>query len=107
MNASSPTASAETTSGTGTSGTGTSGTGTSVAEAMAAAVDNAVAELSALVGVRAACAAVGRSRATHYRQHRVGRPPPGKPVAASRAQPRALSATERARVRQVLNSPRG
>lgn len=96
--------------GTGTSGPGTSGPGTSgpgcVVEVMAAAVEDAVAELSPLVGVRAACAAVGRSRATHYRHHRVGPPPAGKPVAAARAQPRALSAAERARVRQVLNSPR-
>ena len=92
--------------GTGTSGPGTSGPGCAV-EAMAAAVQDAVAELSPLVGVRAACAAVGRSRATHYRQHPVGRPPAGKPVAASRAQPRVLSAAERARVRGVLNPPRG
>jgi putative transposase len=39
-----------------------------MAAAMAAAVEAAVGELAPVVGTRAACAAVGRSRATHYRQ---------------------------------------
>jgi putative transposase len=90
---------------TPTAGTATAGT-ESIEEAMAAAVEAAVAELAPLVGVRTACVAVGRSRATHYRHHRVGPPPARKPLTAPRPQPRALSAGERARVREVLNSQR-
>jgi putative transposase len=80
-------------------------------EAMDAAVGAAVAELTPLVGVRAACAAVGRSRATHYRRHRVGPVPAPAPQAGQQVrrecrQPRALSVTERAQVRELLNSER-
>ena len=35
-----------------------------------AVVEAAVVELGPVVGVKAACAAVGRSRSSHYRRHR-------------------------------------
>jgi len=69
------------------------------------AVEEAVAELSPLVGVRAACRATGRSQADHYRRHRKSPPPPVKPRPPRRPQPRALSDQERVSVRAVLNSP--
>jgi putative transposase len=102
-----PTATADTTR----AGIAAAGTGQ---EAMDAAVETAVAELTPLVGVRAACAAVGRSRATHYRRHRVGSAPVPAPVQQSGQpvlrrggrQPRALSAAERAQVHELLNSER-
>jgi len=68
------------------------------------AVEAAVAELSPLVGVRAACRATGRSQAGHYRRHRQSPPPPAKPRPPRRAQPRALGTAERATVRSLLNS---
>lgn len=58
-----------------------------------------------MVGTKAACAAVGRSRATYYRHHRALPPTPGPPRRA-RPQPRALLPTEQAAVRQVLHSER-
>lgn len=71
-------------------------------------IDAAVVELTPIVGARAACAAVGRSRASHYRAHPVGPvvqgPAPARPPA--RPQPRALTAAERAQVLDVLHSPR-
>lgn len=33
-------------------------------------IDDAIAELTQLVGVREACTAVGRPQANHYRRHR-------------------------------------
>jgi putative transposase len=81
-----------------------------VEELMAAAVEAAVAELAPVVGTRAACAAVGRARATHYRHHRVGSPPAPRPRVEPRPQPhpqpRALSDRERAEVLEVLHSQR-
>jgi putative transposase len=80
-----------------------------VEESMAAAVEAAVTELASLVGTRAACAAVGRSRATHYRHHRAGpasRSPAPRPRVEPRLQPRALSEVERAEVLDVLHSER-
>lgn len=68
------------------------------------AVESAVAELSPLVGVRAACRATGRSQAGHYRRHRQSPRPPAKPRPPRRAQPRALSTAERATVRSLLDS---
>lgn len=94
------------------------------------AVEDAVGKLAPLVGTRAACAAVGRPRATHYRHHPVraqqhpapqpdtaaepdSAAPASEPdpeTASARAprsrQPRALSPAERAEVRAVLNSDR-
>jgi hypothetical protein len=65
-------------------------------ERMGAAVEAAVAALVPLVGTRAACAAVGRARATHYRHHRV-RPcnPAAGPATARRAQTAAAGADGR------------
>jgi len=71
------------------------------------AIEEAVGELTPLVGRKAACAAVGLSRASHYRAHPVGPPRPPRPRRAERApQPRALTAPERARVLEVLHSQR-
>jgi putative transposase len=98
------------TGGTATGGTATGGTATGDAgtleERMGAAVEAAVAELVPLVGTRAACAAVGRSRATHYRRHRVSAAPAPRPRVEPRPQPRALSDRERAEVLEVLHSQR-
>ncbi len=69
-----------------------------------AAIDDAIAELEPLVGVRQACRATGRPQANHYRRHRQS-PPPPRPVREPRGQPRALSPVERDTVRALLNSP--
>ena len=71
-------------------------------------MDHGVTALAPLVGVAAACAAVGRSRATHYRRHRIS-PAPSRPAPIAhvdRVQPAALSAGERAHVLAELNSDR-
>jgi putative transposase len=64
-------------------------------------IDEAIAELVPLVGVRTACTVAGRAQATHYRQS----PAPARPPRERRPQPRALTPAERAQVRTVLNSP--
>ncbi|MFI7481302.1 hypothetical protein ACH9EU_02685 [Kocuria sp. M1R5S2] len=56
--------------------------------------DAAITVLTPVVGVKDACAAVGRPRATHYRRHRRAPAPSRQP----RPQPRALSGPERAPV---------
>lgn len=68
-------------------------------------IDDAITELTPVVGVRAACAALGESRARHYRRHRKS-PAPPRPerVATPPPQPRALSEVERKEIRRVLNS---
>jgi len=66
-------------------------------------IDQAVAELTAVVGVRDACAAVGEAQARWYRRHRQS--PPPKRERAPAAQPRALSEVERKELRRVLDSP--
>ena len=67
--------------------------------------DDAIAELTPVLGsVRAACKAAGRPQANHYRRHRKS-PKPERPVRERKAQPRALTPTERDTVRAVLNSP--
>jgi putative transposase len=66
-------------------------------------IDQAVAELTPLVGVRAGCAAVGETQARWYRRHRQN--PPPKRERAPAAQPWALSEVERTQLRRVLNSP--
>ncbi len=69
-------------------------------------IDQAIAELAPVVGTTAACVAVGRSRATHYRQHRKS-PPPSRPAQKPpRPQPRALSEQERQGVLEALHSER-
>lgn len=66
-------------------------------------IDEAIAELAPIVGVRAACAAVGESRARHYRRHRRN-PVPPRPERIATPQPRALSEVERKEIRRILNS---
>jgi putative transposase len=67
-------------------------------------IDQAVAELAPLVGMRAGCAAVGQAQARWYRRHRQS-PPAPKPERVPAGQPRALSEVERKELRRVLNSP--
>ena len=70
-------------------------------------IESAVLELTPLIGVSAACEAVGRSRATHYRAHRVSPAPPPEPAAGGPGrQPRELTEAEQTAVLQVLHSPR-
>ncbi len=72
-------------------------------------IDTAIEQLSPLVGVKAACDAVGRPRHSHYRAH-----PLTPASAAARTakrpvrvpQPRALRAGERAAVLEVLHCER-
>jgi putative transposase len=66
-------------------------------------IDKTIAELTGIVGVKAACAAVGESRARHYRRHRKS-PAPVRLERVATTQPRALSELEREEVRAVLNS---
>jgi putative transposase len=68
--------------------------------------DEAIGELTPLVGRRAACAATGRAQASWYRAHRVGPPSPRPARPTRRASPRALSAAERAAVLDVLHGER-
>jgi putative transposase len=74
-----------------------------VTEAMERVIDEAIAELTPLVGVRAACRATGRPQANHYRRHRKS-PKPPRPHRDPVPQPRALSPAERVQVRALLNS---
>ena len=67
-------------------------------------IDDAIEVLAPMVGVAAACAAVGRPRSTHYRWHRKS-PLPAKPVRVAARQPRALDAVERKEVLRVLHEP--
>jgi len=70
--------------------------------------DAAIAKLTPVLGTRAACRAVGRPQATHYRRHRTS-PPPVRPASvppADRIQPRALSAHERQRILDVCHEQR-
>ena len=68
-------------------------------------VDQAIGELAPVIGTRAACADLGRSRATYYRRHRQSPPPPRLPRERV-PQPRALSEAERAEVLGVLHHER-
>ena len=68
-------------------------------------VDQTIAELVPIIGKRAACAALGRSRATYYRRHRQSPPAPRQPRVSS-PQPRALTQVERAQVLGVLHEER-
>jgi putative transposase len=67
--------------------------------------DEAITELAPVVGVRAACTALGRPRANHYRWHRKS-PPPPRPEREPKPQPRALAPIERAEVLDVLHEER-
>ena len=66
----------------------------------------AIDELIPIVGTAGACRAVGRPRASWYRQHRQSPLPPRPPRPAPRPQPRALSAAEQAQVLEVLHAER-
>ncbi len=66
-------------------------------------IEGAIAELAPVVGVKAACLALGESRARHYRRHRKS-PAPPRPERVAAPQPRALSDTERTEIRATLNS---
>jgi len=67
--------------------------------------DQAITELTPVVGVKAACAALGRPRARHYRWHRQS-PAPARVHAQPKPQPRALSDAERVQALAVLHSQR-
>src|SRR5215207_6664385 len=67
-------------------------------------IDAAIALLKPLVGTRAACRAVGRPQANHYRRRRQSPPAARAERPELRAQPRALSAAERRVVRDVLHA---
>ena len=67
-------------------------------------IDQAVEGLVPLVGVTAACRAVGRPRSCHYRWHPKS-PPPPRPERVAAPQPRALSDVERKEVLRVLHDP--
>ncbi len=60
-------------------------------------------ELAPLVGMTAACGALGVPRSTVYRQRR---PAPGRRLSVRRRHPQALSPAEQMAVRDVLNSER-
>jgi hypothetical protein len=67
--------------------------------------DQAIGELAPIVGKRAACAALGRSRATYYRRHRRS-PASPRPGRRRSLPPWALSGLVEAGVlRQVEDSP--
>jgi putative transposase len=68
-------------------------------------VDQTIAELAPIIGKRAACVALGRSRATYYRRHRQS-PAMPRPTRVPTSQPRALSQTERDEVLGVLHEER-
>ncbi|MFI8776917.1 IS3 family transposase [Brachybacterium paraconglomeratum] len=70
-----------------------------------AMIDETITELTVLVGTKAACEAVGRSRATHYRRHRRS-PAPPHPRREPARQPRALTEGEEREVLTVLRSER-
>jgi len=68
-------------------------------------VDQTIGDLAPVIGTRAACTALGRSRATYYRRHRQS-PAPPRPGRERSPQPRALSSTERAEVLRILHDDR-
>jgi putative transposase len=67
-------------------------------------IDDAITQLTPIVGVRAACSAVGRSRASHYRRASPAQPRPPRPE--PKPQPRALTVAEREQVLEVLHCER-
>jgi putative transposase len=67
-------------------------------------IDEAIVELTPLIGIRAACRATGAAQAGWYRRHRRS-PAPPRPPRPRRPQPRALTPAERDSVRALLNSP--
>ncbi len=65
-------------------------------------IDTALGELGPVVGVKPACALLGRPRATHYRSLR---PPVHGPKARRPSPPNAMTEAERDEVLTVLRSP--
>lgn len=68
-------------------------------------IDDAFAELAAVVPVQRACALLGKSRATHYRRAKPKQPKTSQPV-VRRSPSNALSPDERDRVAAMLHEPR-
>ena len=66
-------------------------------------IDDAVQALTPLVGVRAACGAVGEAQARYYRRHRKSPAPPTVEREA-KPQPRALTEYERKEVKNLLDA---
>ena len=66
-------------------------------------IEDAITELSPLVGTTAALRCVGVDRATWYRTHRQS-PAPVRPERVAAPQPRALSLVERKEIKRVLDS---
>jgi putative transposase len=66
-------------------------------------IDDAVDELTEIVGTKAALVAVGVDRATWYRRHRQS-DPPVRPERVPTPQPRALSPVERKQIKALLDS---
>jgi len=66
-------------------------------------IDDAISQLTPIVGVRQACRAVGEDQARFYRRHRKS-PEPVKPERLPGLQPRALTEAERTEVHDTLNS---
>jgi len=66
-------------------------------------IDQAVSELTPIVGRNQALAAVGEDRATWYRRHRIS-PQPEKPERVATLQPRALAAVWRKEIKSLLDS---
>ncbi len=66
----------------------------------------AVESLAPTVGIVAACEAVGLPRGSFYRAHQPVEPVAPRPTPVRPSSPRALTSTEKATVREVLNSER-
>jgi putative transposase len=66
-------------------------------------IDDAIGQLTPLVGTTAALATVGADRATWYRHHRQS-PAPPRPERVATPQPRALTLVERKEIKATLES---
>jgi putative transposase len=66
-------------------------------------IEDAISELSPIIGTTAALSATGVDRATWYRKHRQS-PAPVRPERVITPQPRALSLVERKEIKRVLDS---
>ena len=66
-------------------------------------IDEAIGQLTPIVGTTAALATVGADRATWYRHHRQS-PPPQRPERIATPQPRALTPVERKEIKATLES---
>jgi putative transposase len=66
-------------------------------------IEDAISELSPIIGTTKALEAVGSDRATWYRRHRQS-PAPAPPERVVTPQPRALSLVERKEIKRVLDS---